>query len=85
MGQAPAFNFAVCFLIGNLHPDNDWALALAHGAVIRPLDRLPDRSEVTEARVVTVSDELRISRSLVYRLVAKFGTAAKESRIEAVC
>ena len=35
-----------------------------------------DRTEVTEALVVTVSAELGISRSLVYRLVAKFRTAA---------
>ena len=35
-----------------------------------------DRPEVTEALAVTVSDELGISRSLVYRLVAKFRTAA---------
>ena len=35
-----------------------------------------DRPEVTNALAVTVSDELGISRSLVYRLVAKFGTAA---------
>jgi hypothetical protein len=35
-----------------------------------------DRPEVTEALVVTVSDELGISRNLAYRLVAKFQTAA---------
>jgi hypothetical protein len=64
------------FPIGNLHPDKDWALALARGAVIRPLDRLPDRSEVIESLVVTASDELKISRSLIYRLVAKLRTAA---------
>jgi hypothetical protein len=39
-----------------------------------------DRPEVTEVLAVTVSDELGISRSLVYRLVVKFGTAAKDSR-----
>jgi hypothetical protein len=44
-----------------------------------------DRPEVTEALGVTVSDELGISRSLVYRLVAKFRTAATGSRIETVC
>src|ERR1700726_784285 len=49
------------------------ALGLAHEAVIRPLTNQP---EVTEELVVTASDELRISRSLVYRLVAKFRTAA---------
>jgi hypothetical protein len=53
--------------------DEDWALALAHEAVIRPLTNQP---EVTEELVVTASDELRISQSLVYRLVAKFRTAA---------
>jgi hypothetical protein len=37
---------------------------------------LTDQPEVTEELVVTASDELRISRSLVYRLVAKFRTAA---------
>jgi hypothetical protein len=42
-----------------------------------------DRPEVTEAFVVTVSDELGISRSLVYRLVAKFRAAATGSLIEA--
>ena len=53
--------------------DEDWALALAHEAVIRPLTNQP---EVTEELVVTASDELRISQSPVYRLVAKFRTAA---------
>ena len=53
--------------------DEDWALALAREAVIRPLT---DQPEVTEELVVTASDELGISRSLVYRLVAKFRTAA---------
>jgi hypothetical protein len=33
---------------------------------------LTDRPEVTEGLVVTASAELGISRSLVYRLVAKF-------------
>jgi hypothetical protein len=51
----------------------DWALALAREAVIRPLT---DQPEVTEELVVTASDELGISRSLFYRLVAKFRTAA---------
>ena len=37
---------------------------------------MTDQPEVTEEVVVTASDELRISRSLVYRLVAKFRTAA---------
>jgi hypothetical protein len=53
--------------------EEDWALALAREAVIRPLT---DQSEVTEELVVTASDELGISRSLVYRLVAKFRAAA---------
>jgi hypothetical protein len=53
--------------------DEDWALALAREAVIRPLT---DQPEVTEELVVTASDELGISRSLVYRLVAKLQTAA---------
>jgi hypothetical protein len=53
--------------------DEDWALALAREAVIRPLT---DQPEVTEELVVTAGDELGISRSLVYRLVAKFRTAA---------
>jgi len=56
--------------------DEDWALALAREAVIRPLT---DQPEVTEELVITASDELGISRSLVYRvyrLVAKFRTAA---------
>jgi hypothetical protein len=52
-------------------PDEDWALALAREAVIRPLT---DQPELTEELVVTASDELGISRSLVYRLVAKFRT-----------
>ena len=37
---------------------------------------LTDQPEVTEELVVTASAELGISRSLVYRLVAKFRTAA---------
>ena len=49
--------------------DEDWALALAREAVIRPLTEQP---EVTEELVVTASAELGISRSMVYRLVAKF-------------
>ena len=52
--------------------DEDWALALAREAVIRPLT---DQPEVTEGLVVTASDELEISRSLVslgvYDLIAK--------------
>ena len=39
---------------------------------------MTDQPEVTEELVVTASDELGISRSLVYRLVAKFRTAAPE-------
>jgi len=76
VGQALLLTLRACFPIGNLHPDKDWALALAREAVIRPLDRLPDRSEVIAELVVTASDELRISRSLVYRLVARLRTAA---------
>jgi len=53
--------------------DEDWAFALAREAVIRVLT---DQSEVTEELVVTASAELGICRSLVYRLVAKFRTAA---------
>src|SRR5271166_1979447 len=53
--------------------DEDWALALAREAVIR---LLTDQPEVTEELVVTASAELGISRSLAYRLVAKFRTAA---------
>ena len=53
--------------------DEHWARPLAREAVIRPLT---DQPEVTEELVVTASDELGISRSLVYRLVAKFRTAA---------
>jgi hypothetical protein len=53
--------------------DEDWALALAREAVICPLT---DQPEVTEELVVTASDELGISRSLIYRLVAEFRTAA---------
>ena len=49
--------------------DEDWALALARAAVIRPLT---DQAELTEGLVATASAELGISRSLVYRLVAKF-------------
>ena len=37
---------------------------------------MTDQPEVTEELVVTASDELGNSRSLVYRLVAKFRTAA---------
>ena len=62
--------------------DEHWARALAREAVIRPLT---DQPEVTEELLVTASEELGISRSLVYRLVAKFRTAATGSRIEAVC
>ena len=49
--------------------DEDWALALAREAVIRPLT---NHAELTEGLVATASAELGISRSLVYRLVAKF-------------
>ena len=53
--------------------DEHWAGALAREAVIR---LLTDQPEVTEELVVTASAEFGISRSLVYRLVAKFRTAA---------
>jgi putative transposase len=49
--------------------DEDWELALAREAVIRPL---ADQTEVTAGLVARASAELGISRSLVYRLVAKF-------------
>ena len=49
--------------------DEDWALALPRAVVIRPLT---DQAELTEGLVATASAELGISRSLVYRLVAKF-------------
>ena len=49
--------------------DEDWALALAREAVIRPLT---NQAELTEGLVATASAELGISRSLVFRLVAKF-------------
>jgi hypothetical protein len=65
---------------GNL-PRRDWALARARAAVIRPLT---DQPEVTAELVVTASDELGISRSLAYRLVARVRTPAAGSRIEAV-
>src|SRR5260221_6715687 len=47
----------------------DWELALAREAVIRPL---ADQTEVTAGLVARASAELGISRSLVYRLDAKF-------------
>ena len=37
---------------------------------------MTDQPEVTEELLVTASEELGISRSLFYRLVAKFRTAA---------
>jgi hypothetical protein len=40
------------------------------------LDRSPHQSEVTEELVVTASDELSISRRLVYLLVGNLLTAA---------
>ena len=48
--------------------DEDWALAPAREAVIRPL---ADQPELTEGFVATASAELGISRNLAYRLVAK--------------
>jgi hypothetical protein len=44
--------------------------------MMRPFTDSTIRPEVTDALVVTVSDELGIFRSLVYRRVAKFRTAA---------
>ena len=49
--------------------DEDWELALAREAVIRPL---ADQAEIAAGLVTTASAALGISRSLVYRLVAKF-------------
>jgi hypothetical protein len=43
-----------------------------------------DRTEVTEALVVMVSDELGISRSLVYSSSQNSGRQRPGSRIEAV-
>jgi len=67
------FDFVAIVFQWQAASDEDWALALAREAVIRPLT---DQPEVTEELVVTASTELGISRSLVYRLVAKFRTAA---------
>ena len=36
-GPSSAFDFVALFPNGNLPPDEDWALALAREAVIRPL------------------------------------------------
>jgi hypothetical protein len=72
MGQAllrlcgHRFPLAIC-------PDEDWALARAPEAVIRPLT---DQPEVTAELVVTASDD--------YRLDANVRTPAAGSRIEAV-
>jgi hypothetical protein len=60
-------------LNGNLPPTRIGHSRLAREAVIRPLTNQP---EVTEELVVTASAEVGICRSLVYRLVAKFRTAA---------
>jgi len=40
-GQSSAFDFVALFPNGNLPPDEDWALALAREAVIRPLADRP--------------------------------------------
>ena len=56
-GPSAAFDFVALFPNGNLPPDEDWALALAREAVIRPLAESTDQSEVTEEVVVTGSDE----------------------------
>jgi hypothetical protein len=61
--------------------DEDWALALAREAVIRPFT---DQPKVTEELVVTASDELGISRSLVYGSSQNSGRQRPGSRIEAV-
>jgi putative transposase len=49
--------------------DEDWELALARESVIRSL---ADQTGFIAGPVATASEELGISRSLVYRLVAKF-------------
>ena len=61
--------------------DEDWALALAREAVIRPLT---DQPEVTEELVVTASDELGISRPGVPASSQNSGRQRPGSRIEAV-
>jgi hypothetical protein len=48
--------------------DEHWKLALAREAVIRPL---ADQAGITAGLVTTASAALGISRTLVYRLVAK--------------
>ena len=40
-GPSSAFDFVALFPNGNLPPDEDWALALAREAVIRPLADRP--------------------------------------------
>jgi len=57
--------------------DEDWALALAREAMIRPLT---DQPEVTEELVVTASDELGISRCLVYRARGKIPGGSRQVR-----
>jgi hypothetical protein len=64
------FDFVAIVSNGNLPPTR---IGLAREAVIR---LLTDQPEVTQELVVTASAEFGISRSLVYRLVAKFRTAA---------
>ena len=76
-GRNSAFDFVAITSQWQSASDEDWALALAREAVIRSLTEQP---EVTEELVVTASAELGISRSLVYRLVAKFRTAAARVR-----
>jgi hypothetical protein len=55
----------------------DLALALAREAVIRPLDRSLNQSEVTEELVLTAS----ISRRLVYGLPARRKTPDGSDRV----
>src|ERR1700680_3681247 len=68
-GRSSAFDFVAITSQWQSASDEDWALALAREAVIRPLT---DQPEVTEGLVVSARAELGISRSLVYRPVAKF-------------
>jgi hypothetical protein len=61
--------------------DEDWALALAREAVIRPLT---DQPEVTDELVVTTSAELGISRSWSTGSSQNSGRQRPGSRTEAV-
>jgi hypothetical protein len=61
--------------------DEDWALALAREAVIRPLT---DQPEVTEELVVTASDELGSLEVWSTGSSQNFGRQQPGSRMEAV-